>query len=210
MIVMDKHEKSEITRLVERACDKVDYWDDFGGDYAVGGNLIERKRWEEVAGRMMETDRHLYYQLDKLVTAADAMDLRPCLLLEGDMGAEFEHTDLPRDRVSEYLAGVTVMDIHTIVSTSRRSTAKILHRLEDQNAPDVRRVRGAPPSTEEQPRYVLEGIEGLGPSTAEGVLDRFGNVKSVALATPAELEEVPGVGEKTAERIREAFDADYQ
>ena len=209
MIVIDKHEKGGVESYLEQRADEVEYWDDFGGDYAVGTHLVERKRWAEVAGRMLETDRHLYWQLEKLKTAAEAMDVTPTLLVEGDLGAALEHTQLPRERMARYLAGVARMGINCILSTDAECTAKILCDLEEDDYPDVQRTRGSPPSREEEPRYIVEGIQGLGPSKAEKLLERFGSAHGVANASVEEIADIHGFGDKTAQQVHNAFRNEY-
>jgi ERCC4-type nuclease len=54
--------------------------------------------------------------------------------------------------------------------------------------------------------FVLQGLPGVGPGRAARLLDRFGSVEGVAVASAAELGEVNGIGETTAERIRWALE----
>ncbi|MFB6154073.1 MAG: helix-hairpin-helix domain-containing protein, partial [Halodesulfurarchaeum sp.] len=48
---------------------------------------------------------------------------------------------------------------------------------------------------------VLESIEGIGPSRRRRLLRRFGSVAGIRDASRAELEDVPGIGAETAERL---------
>lgn len=209
MILMDIHEKDKIKYEVETACDEVEYSNNFCADYIVGDYIIERKRWQEIAGRLLETDRDLYVQLDELKDMSEALSLKPILLIEGDLGATINYSKLPRDRVAEYLAGVTVMDINTVLSTSPQATAKILKFWETNELPDVERMRGAPPSEKEEPRFILEGIGGLGPSKAKNLLADFETVENVVNASPDDLKQVSGIGEKTANLIYNTFRKKY-
>ena len=56
-----------------------------------------------------------------------------------------------------------------------------------------------------QKNYVLRAISGVGPKTAAVLLDRFGSVHGLSAASVYDLKDVPGVGEKTAERIHEVL-----
>ncbi len=47
----------------------------------------------------------------------------------------------------------------------------------------------------------LDGVPGVGPETRKRLLGRFGSVDGVREASPAELRDVEGVGERTATRI---------
>jgi ERCC4-type nuclease len=198
---MDKHEKGGMRAMVEAACEDVSMADDFGADYAVGGYLIERKRWDEVAGRMLETDRDLYYQVDKLTDAAEELGLEPALLLEGEIGSALDHSRMPPHQIAKYLAGLPVMGVTVIPSTGRRCSADIIARLEDGEPPDVRRVRGAPKDDGHRARFIIEGFPDVGPATAEALLEELGSVRAVVNATKDELMGADGVGPATAGKI---------
>ena len=205
---MDAHEKGDMRSLVTAACDDVRQSDGFGADYVAGGYAIERKRWQEVAGRMLETDRGLFHQVEKLEAAADVLDLEPALLLEGEIGAPMSHTKLGADRVARYLAGLPVLGVTVMPSTGQRCSARILSRLESGEEPDATRARGSVPDGVEPPRFVLEGVPGVGPSTAGDLLDHFGSAREVAIASRDDLMDVQGIGPSTAETVREAFGGD--
>lgn len=57
------------------------------------------------------------------------------------------------------------------------------------------------PAKDEAKWTVLMGIRGVGPKLAKVLLDHFGSIKAIANATPSELKEVKGVGQKLAESI---------
>lgn len=203
---MDVHEKGNMRSLVAATCDEVKESNGFGADYVAGNYAIERKGWQETAGRMLETDRDLFHQIEKLEAAAEALDLQPALLLEGEIGAPLSHTKLEADRVAKYLAGLPVLGVTVIASTGKHCSAKILARLENGNEPDATRARGAVPDGVEPSRFVLEGVPGVGPSTASDLLDYFGSAREIAIASQDTLQEAPGIGPSTAKAIRRAFD----
>jgi Fanconi anemia group M protein len=62
---------------------------------------------------------------------------------------------------------------------------------------------------DEQQEYVVSAIADVGPVTAQSLLAALGSVEAVMTATEAELQEVRGVGAKTARRIREVVGSDY-
>ncbi len=55
----------------------------------------------------------------------------------------------------------------------------------------------------EQQEYVVAAIADIGPVTARALLDEFGTVQAVMTASKGDLMETEGVGEITADRIRE-------
>ena len=62
----------------------------------------------------------------------------------------------------------------------------------------------------EQQEYVVSSVAEVGPVTARSLLDRFGSVEAVMTATHEELLTVAGIGDVTAERIREVVGSSYE
>lgn len=56
-------------------------------------------------------------------------------------------------------------------------------------------------------QYLVEGLPGIGPSSAKALLRHFGSAQAVFNASAEQLCQVPGLGRKTADRIREALAA---
>jgi excinuclease ABC subunit C len=54
---------------------------------------------------------------------------------------------------------------------------------------------------------VLDGIAGLGEARRKALLRRFGSIKRLRTATVDEIAEVPGVGRRTAQAVRDALSA---
>jgi len=61
----------------------------------------------------------------------------------------------------------------------------------------------------EQQEYVVSSVAEVGPVTARSLLDHLGSVEAVMTASHDELLEVDGIGDVTAERIREVVGAPY-
>jgi ERCC4-type nuclease len=205
---VDKHEKGGMKGKVKAACDDVVMTEDFGADYVVDDYVIERKRWAEVAGRMLETDRDLHYQLEKLVAAAEALESRPVLLLEGEIGSTLTHSNMPPDRIAKHLATVAPMGVSVQPSTGPDCSARIIATLETNAEPDIERARGSAPDGVDEGVYLLGGVPDVGPSTARDLLDAFGTPAAVAVASREDLMDVRGIGPATAEKVRRAFHGD--
>jgi ERCC4-type nuclease len=58
--------------------------------------------------------------------------------------------------------------------------------------------------------YVLRGLPSVGPKLADQLLKHFGSVEKVVTAPAERLEEVPGVGARKAQRIREIVSAEVR
>ena len=61
----------------------------------------------------------------------------------------------------------------------------------------------------EQQEYVVASIADVGPVTARSLLEALGSVEAVLTADAEALQSVEGVGEVTADRIREVVGSEY-
>ncbi len=59
-----------------------------------------------------------------------------------------------------------------------------------------------PKGKRKQQLFILQGLPGVGSERAEGLLNVFGSVKSVMMASNKELQEVKGIGKKIADKIK--------
>lgn len=202
MILVDVHEDDRMKSFVREEADEIEVADGFGADYVAGGMLIERKRWQELPGRITTSERSLRWQLDRTCTVAEEEGLEPALLVEGKWGEPFTHSQLPVETAERYLDRLHREGIRLLVTSCMPRTAELLARVEQDEEEDPRPVRDAPNVPEGLvPRYLVEGLRGVGPKTAMALLDEFGSARDVFAASEEELQRVHGVGEKTAERI---------
>ena len=68
---------------------------------------------------------------------------------------------------------------------------------------------GKPVSLREQQEYVVASLPGIGGKLAAPLLEHFGSVRNVMVATEKELCEVEKVAEKKAKAIKDVLDAKY-
>ncbi|MFW5935623.1 MAG: helix-hairpin-helix domain-containing protein, partial [Halolamina sp.] len=61
----------------------------------------------------------------------------------------------------------------------------------------------------EQQEYVVGSVADIGPVTARALLEEFGTVEAVMVARKEDLLEVDGIGEVTADRLREVVGSEY-
>ena len=66
-----------------------------------------------------------------------------------------------------------------------------------------------PVSLMEQQLFIIESLPNIGPVNAKNLLTHFGSVSKVLNASESELQEVEGIGKKTAENIRKVVDSKY-
>lgn len=211
-MIADKAEKGRMTRMVRQYCTDIDWDDGFGADYVAGGFVVERKRWQEIPERMMRNENDLYMQLAKLQNAAEELGKDPVLLLEGPMADATSHTAVTTEQIQKYVAGAFELGIGVMTTLDETHTAKVLEKWDEPSArPDVSAIRDpskVPPG--ERPRYILEGLDGVGPQTAQDLLRHFGTVEAVLCAVEGELREVDGIGPATAGKIRDSATEVYE
>jgi Fanconi anemia group M protein len=61
----------------------------------------------------------------------------------------------------------------------------------------------------EQQLFIVESLPNIGPVNAKNLLKHFGTVSKVFNASENELQEVEGIGKKTAKEIRKVMDSKY-
>ena len=61
----------------------------------------------------------------------------------------------------------------------------------------------------EQQLFIVESLPNIGPVNAKNLLEHFGTVGRIINASEKELQEVEGIGKKTAENIRSVIDSKY-
>ena len=59
-------------------------------------------------------------------------------------------------------------------------------------------------------QFIVESLPGIGPTTAKALLNYFGSVENVFMASKQELREVEGIGDKRAKEIREMLSKKYE
>ena len=171
------------------------------GDYRVEDKIIvERKTLADFARSVV--DARLFRQ-----TAAIARS--PCrgvLVIEAD-GSDLADTGLSRESMQGALITTGVFyGIAVLRSTGPGETARLLLYLGRQAQ---KHAHGGLPRPGYRPRgrrarqlFILQGLPGVGPGRAAGLLDHFGSVQAVAAAPAEELAAVPGIGEGIAAKIR--------
>jgi hypothetical protein len=93
-------------------------------------------------------------------------------------------------------------------------TAAMIKRIaiREQNGehtPVQIRTDKKPVSLLEQQLFIIESLPNIGPVNAKALLEHFGSVGNVINASEKDLQEVEGIGKKTAENIRSVIDSKY-
>ena len=104
--------------------------------------------------------------------------------------------------------------ISIIPTRNAQDTAAMIKRIavREQNGertPIQIRTDKKPVSLMEQQLFIVESLPNIGPVNAKNLLTHFGSVSKVLNASESELQEVEGIGKKTAENIRKVVDSKY-
>jgi ERCC4-type nuclease len=164
------------------------------GDYLLGGSpvrVVERKTGSDFVASVV--DHRLFAQLDAL---AAAENISPSLILEGD-----PTSTKSRINVSAIYGALTyctsILRIPILPSKGSEETAELLVSIARQAQLKFQLPGPAPTkraaTLAEQQQNVLMSLPGIGPVTAQALLERFGSVRAVALASPEALTAVSGV-----------------
>ena len=180
------------------------------GDYVLSDRVVvERKSVEDFLDTLVGGDRSLFEQ----VGDAARHYARPVVIIEGER--LYESRNVHPNAIRGALAALAVDFGASVLRTDGEDdTADLLEtvaRREQETSDREVSVHGekAAKTLPEQQEYVVSSIADIGPVTARSLLEAFGSVEGVMTAGEEDLLDVEGVGEVTAERIREVVGSDY-
>ena len=180
------------------------------GDYVLSDRVVvERKSVSDFLDTLTGGDRSIFEQ----VGDAARHYARPVVLIEGaDLYGE---RNVHPNAIRGALASLAVdFGASVLRTTDESDTADLLHVIAGREQENEHREvsvhgeKGAKTLTEQQ-EYVVSAIADIGPVTARALLAEFGSVEAVMTASEDDLLAVSGVGEVTAERIREVVGSEY-
>ncbi|MDQ2073842.1 DEAD/DEAH box helicase [Haloarcula sp. H-GB4] len=181
------------------------------GDYVLSDRVvIERKTVADFMDTLTGGDRSMFEQ----VGDATRNYGRPVVIIEGEdlFGARNVH----HKAIQGALASLAVDFGASVLRTSDEDeTADLLEVIagrEQEVADREVSVHGEKQSKTlpEQQEYVVASIAEVGPVTARTLLEAFGSVEAVMTADKDDLLDVSGIGDVTADRIREVIASDYE
>jgi Fanconi anemia group M protein len=180
------------------------------GDYVLSDRVVvERKSVSDFLDTLTGGDRSLFEQVGDAARHYG----RPVVLIEGD--GLYEERNVHPNAIRGALASLTVDFGASVLRTrGEDDTADLLEVIaRREQAVDDRAVsvhgEKAAKTLAEQQEYVVGAIAEIGPVTARALLEEFGSVEAVVAASEDDLIEVSGVGEVTADRVREVVGSEY-
>ena len=177
------------------------------GDYVLGPVGIERKTLTDFFNSLVR--KRLFEQVQRLRDAYP----QPLLILEGDLTelSTFKH---PQSFLGALLALELKERVPVLTTADKEQTALVLTVLwkgQDKGAHEYG-LRHKPKalSLGQRQRFLVEGLPSVGETLARNLLERFGTVRAVFNASPAELEHVPKIGAKKAAEIARLVTEPYE
>lgn len=173
------------------------------GDYIPAeGIIIERKRLNDLIHSVFQG--RFFDQVRRLVKSG----MKPVLLIEGDYANLYRVTDRHKAIEAAVITAAVINDLPVIYSRNARHTAEIIQYIAEKNwgargktqAFPTYRKKSKPKEADlsEWQLYILASFPGIGPTLAERLLRKFGSLKEVINASPAELSRVEGMSEEKA------------
>ena len=182
------------------------------GDYVCSDRVVvERKTVDDFLATLTGADdRSLFEQARDMTRYYE----RPVLVVEGT-GSLAERRDVHPNAIRGALASLAVdFGVSLLRTADAADTAGLLAVLAGREQRSGRRpvsvhAEKTAKTLAEQQEYVVSSIAEVGPVTARSLLEAFGTVEAALTASAEELRTVEGVGELTAERIREVVTSEY-
>ncbi|WP_436346234.1 DEAD/DEAH box helicase [Natronorubrum sp. FCH18a] len=180
------------------------------GDYVCSDRVVvERKSVADFVDSLVGGDRSIFEQVGAMARHYS----RPIVIVEGD--GIYEQRDIHPNAIRGALSSLAVDFGASVLRTEGEDeTTELLAVIagREQETADrevsVHGEKGAKTVAEQQ-EYVVSSIAEIGPVTARSLLEEFGTVEAVMIASEDELQEADGVGSVTAERMREVIGTEY-
>lgn len=176
-------------------------------DYQVSDEVaIERKTAKDFVDSII--DKRLFKQARELSEEFK----KPVLILEGD---DLYSGMVNANAIRGSIASIALdFGISIIPTRNAQDTAAMIKRIavREQNGertPVQVRTDKKPVSLLEQQLFIVESLPSIGPVNAKNLLEHFGTVSNIINASEKDLQEVEGIGKKTAETIKKVVDSKY-
>ncbi len=180
------------------------------GDYVVSDRAgIERKTVEDFLSTLMD-GRDLFGQISDLARIFE----RPLLIIEGE--GLYTTRQIHPNAIRGVLSSIAIdFGVPIIFSKDEEDTAALISVIAKREQIDNKtgislHGKKTAPTLKEQQEYVISSIPEIGPVVAKNLLQHFGSVEKVMLASREELMKVGLVGPKTADRIKEVVSGEYK
>ncbi|MBW2609731.1 MAG: hypothetical protein JRC68_05240 [Deltaproteobacteria bacterium] len=203
-IIIDYREKtSGLIEFLEKENITIEVRKIFYGDYIINHSItVERKTATDFLKSII--DGRLFTQISNLKKNCE----NPILLIEGNP-YKTDHNFDPNAIRGALISVQTIWYTPIVYSRSKEDTRDILLLIgkQDEKYMDVVPLRGGyrPKRLKSKQLYLLQGLPKVGPTIAKRLLEHFSTVSNVMNASVEELMKVGGIGNNSAEKIREVL-----
>jgi len=177
------------------------------GDFVVSDRVvIEKKTVKDFIQSI--TDKRLFQQLKDMKDNFE----KPLLIIEGE---EPLYGYLHPNTIRGALAAVTVdLGIPILWTRDLADTAGLVYWIAkreqiDEKRENVLRNKRTPETIEEQQEYLIASLPDISIVRSKALLKHFKSPQNVFNASTKELQEVRGIGEKIAEKIKKVIENQY-
>jgi Fanconi anemia group M protein len=179
------------------------------GDYVIGEKLVvERKTVDDLA--LSIVDGRLFQQVLRMKQRFETA----LLIIEGNF-TQAPRIDLhPHALKGGIMSVVLEWNTPVLFSNDAHDTALTLWLIGEQRkslqGEQSYRPGRRPKRLRNRQVYVLQGLPSVGPKLAVQLLEHFGSVEKVVTAPQERLVDVPGVGKKKAQKIRDVVSLNFR
>tara|TARA_Y100000310_G_C20699883_1_gene828728 strand:- start:3651 stop:5888 length:2238 start_codon:yes stop_codon:yes gene_type:complete len=177
-------------------------------DYIVGGKVaVELKKVDDFVGSLL--DGRLLSQVKEL---RDLFE-KSVLIVEGEediYSVRKVHPNAIRGALASIAIGFGVPVLYTKNSNDTSALLAVMAKREQQAKNKVVSSHSSKPSSlRASQEFIVESFPSIGPSVAKALLEHFGSIEKIVLASEEELLLVAGVGKTIALRLREVLVKSY-
>ncbi|NHX35197.1 MULTISPECIES: DEAD/DEAH box helicase [Halolamina] len=180
------------------------------GDYVLSDRVaVERKSVADFLDTLTGGDRSMFEQVGDLSRAY----ARPVVILEGEdlYGERNVHPNAIRGALSSLAIDFDASVLRTEDEDDTADLLEVVASREQEESDRTVSVHGekSGKTLAEQQEYVVGSVADIGPVTARALLEEFKTVEAVMTARKEDLMAVDGIGEVTADRLREVVGSEY-
>ncbi|MBQ6139227.1 MAG: DEAD/DEAH box helicase [Methanobrevibacter sp.] len=176
-------------------------------DYQVSEEVaIERKTAKDFVDSIV--DKRLFKQARMMMEEFK----KPIMILEGnDFYSGFINPNAIRGAMTSIALdyGISIIPTRTEEDTAAMIKRIAIREQKGEKRSIQIRTERKPQNLWEQQLFIIESLPNIGPVHAKRLLEHFGSVKAVLEADEKKLQEVEGIGKKTAKNIREVVEGKY-
>jgi ERCC4-type nuclease len=199
-LIVDANEPEDIPERLRELGVEIEVRKIAPGDYVLGPIGIERKALFDFFNSIVR--KRLFEQVQRLRDVYP----QPLVILEGDL-AEISTFKNPQSVLGALVALEVGERVPVLTTADKDQTALVLSilwkRQEKGTADYGLRHKPKALSLEQRQRFLIEGLPNVGEILAKSLLERFGSVRGVFVASEEDLKKVPKIGDiKAAEIVR--------